>query len=340
MIRRLISMSVLVALLLSLTPVSHSTSGSVTQSAQSPQNVDQRSWLAGLQAYAALGNWLISKLPGRAKREPEMTVAPPVAAYVNPAPLFLDAPTNLTVTSTSDIQVELSWTAPAGAVDHYQVERSQNISGPFVFVSNAAGPSFSDGTVTSDHAYLYRVRAVTSAGAVSLPSNMALGTATSFEFSSLSGQLIKAQHFYDVRTAINAVRALANLPATTWSPRQTLNGLLVEANDVQEMRNKLDEALTALSVNMTSYEDPTLSTGATGTLIKAIHLEQLQTRSTRGSSNSSGPLDSDSATARVDPMNATGGGGETTGAAVNSTSSASRRSRRAQGSGRVAASRR
>jgi len=126
MIRRLISVSVLVAVLLSLTPVGPSAGKGLGQSA--PQNSDQRSWLAGLQSYAALGNWLISKLPGRAKREREMTVAPPVTAYLNPAPYFLDAPANLTVTSTSDTQVVLSWTPPVGSVDHYQVERSTNIS--------------------------------------------------------------------------------------------------------------------------------------------------------------------------------------------------------------------
>ena len=309
MIRRLISVSVLVVVLLSLAPVGPSASESLRKRPRSQKKLDQRSWLAGLQSYASFGNWLLGKLPDRGKREGEMSVGPPVTAYLNPAPFFLDAPTNLTVTSTSDTQVVLSWTAPAGAVDHYQVERSQSISGPFVFRANATGTSFPDGA-TTDQAYLYRVRAVTAGGAVSLPSNMALGTATSFEFSSLAGQLIKAQHFYDVRTAINAVRVVANLPVATWSPRQTLGGLLVQANDVQEMRNKLDEALTALSITVTSYQDATLNTGATGTLIQAIHIQQLQTRSTRGSSNSSGPLDSDTATTRLDPMNATGGGGE------------------------------
>ena len=309
MMRRLISVSVLVAVLLSLTPVGPSASKDLGKPPRVSQSLDQRSWLAGLQSYAALGNWLISKLPGRAKREPEMTVAPPVTAYINPPMFFINAPTNLTVTSTSDTQVVLSWTAPAGSVDHYQVERSQTVSGPFVFLSNAAGTGYTDGTMTTDHAYLYRVRAVATGNVVSLPSNMALGTATSFEFSSLQGQLIKAQHFYDVRTAVNAVRAAANLSAATWS-RQSLAGLFVQANDVQEMRNKLDEALTALSIPVTAYQDPTLSTGANGTIIQAIHLEQLQARSTKGSSTSSGPLDADYSTARVDPLNATGGGGE------------------------------
>ena len=307
--RRLISVSVLVAVLLSLTPVGPSASESLRHSPRSPQNMDQRSWVAGLQSYAALGNWLLSKLPGHAKREPEMTVAPPVTAYLNPAPFFIDAPTSLTVTAASNSSVSLSWTAPAGFVDHYQVERSQTISGPFLFVANSATTSFNDTTVSSAHAYLYRVRAAGSGGVVSGPSNMALCTAVSFEFSALTNQLIKAQHFYDVRMAVNAVRAAANLSAATWN-HSSLGGLVVEANDVQELRNKLDEALTALSITVTAYQDPTLSTGANGTLIKAIHLEQLQARSTKGSSNSSGPLDSDSATARLDPLNETGGGSE------------------------------
>ena len=76
------------------------------------------------------------------------------------------------------------------------------------------------------------------------------------------------------------------------------------------MRTALDAALTALSIPVTAYEDPTLNVGANGTLIKATHIEQLQTRSTRGMSTSSGPIDSDSSTARLDPLNETGGGGE------------------------------
>src|SRR5829696_9028146 len=59
----------------------------------------------------------------------------------------------------------------------------------------------------------------------------------------------------------------------------------------------------------TAYEDRTLNVGANETVIKAT-IEQLQTRSTGGSSTSIGPFDPDSSTARLDPMNETGGGGE------------------------------
>ncbi|HEX7771970.1 MAG TPA: hypothetical protein VF435_06080, partial [Pyrinomonadaceae bacterium] len=231
----------------------------------------------------------------------------PVAAYFNPAPPFISEPTNLSVISASSTFIGLSWTPPAGGADHYQIERSESISGPFSFIGNASGPTIYDGSVTNLHAYLYRVRAVSAAGAISTPSNMAMGTAISFEFQELDNQLIKAQHFYDVRTAINKVRALAGMPASSWT-RASLAGVEIKADDTTEMRTALNAALSSLFIPLTPYQDPTLTAGLTQ--IIATHLEQLQTRSTRGASTSTGPMDSDSSSARVDPMNETGGGGE------------------------------
>ena len=233
--------------------------------------------------------------------QPHFVLAPP-----------LSAPTGLGVPTAASTAITLSWTAPSGSVDHYLVERSQSLSGPFTVIATAASASFNDTTVTGVNSYLYRVRAVNGFGAPSPPSNMALGTAITFLDPTLSAGVteIKAQHITDLRQAINAVRALASLNAATWT-QQDLNQALVYANDVQELRNKLDEALTALSIHVTAYQDSTLATGTDGTLIKKVHIEQLRERATRGTSNSSGPLDStDVTSARLDPMNRTGGGGE------------------------------
>jgi YD repeat-containing protein len=257
-------------------------------------------------SFLSIAGWLADKI---GRKSPEHVVAPPVTAYLSPLPPFLDAPSNLVVTTASSSSIGLSWTAPAGSVDHYQVERSLHVNGPFLLQGTSTGSTYTDNNVSNGNAYLYRVRAIGSGGIFSTPSNMALGTAVSFEFSSLQGQLIKAQHIYDIRTAVNAVRSVANLTAASWT-LGTLGGVLVQASVVQELRNKLDEALVVLSINAGAYQDPTLAIGANGTLIKAIHLEQLQTRSTGGSSSSSGPIDSDSSTARLDPLNGTGGGGE------------------------------
>ena len=208
---------------------------------------------------------------------------PPTVESVKP--LFVDAPTNLTVTGTTNTTVTLSFT-PVPGIGAYWLERADSMSGPFL----TAGNAFNTNVVTDfgadpNRAYVYRLRAVGSD--VSAPSNMAVGTTVTFEFNNPLNQRIKAQHLHAVRTAINAVRRAANLPPAIWA-RDPLNNLVIRASDVQEARNRLNEALAALQIPIVAYQDPTLNVGITP--IRAIHLEQLQLRSTRGSSNSSGPL--------------------------------------------------
>lgn len=252
---------------------------------------------------ATIGSWMRSHV----RPHPAVVSKPyiPVAAYFNVP--FAGEPTNLLVTDASKTVISISWTAPAGGADHYAIERSENIAGPFSSIGTATGTTYNDQLVTELHVYLYRVRAVTAAGASSTPSNMALGTAITFEFDELDNQEIRARHFNDIRTAINKVRNVAGRQNYNWA-RGSLTGLDVKADDVTEMRTALNEVLVDLSIPLTPYEDPTLAAGVTP--IKATHLEQLQVRSTRGRSNSSGPLDADSSSARLDPTNETGGGGE------------------------------
>ncbi|HKS08815.1 MAG TPA: DUF4082 domain-containing protein [Pyrinomonadaceae bacterium] len=222
------------------------------------------------------------------------TLSAPTAVQSVARPDSINAPANLTVTSVSNTGVSLSWNAVVGAVN-YQIERSDTMSGPFRTVGkDITGTTFTDSTVTTPNAYVYRARTigvVFQTGEVlnSPPSNMAVGTAISFQFSQVSelqGKTITAQQFYDVRTAINSIRKVAHLPAIQWSP-SVLNGQFARATHVQDLRAKLNEALTALQIPVLSFQDPSLPIG---TVIRAIHLEQLQTRSTRGSSITAGPL--------------------------------------------------
>lgn len=237
------------------------------------------------------------------------------------AAVVLNAPTNMAVElcnscvppSPSSTAINLSWTAPTGTVAYYRVERSQSPQGPFTVIANPVSTSHPDNTVSSGAAYLYRVRAVDSFGAQSSPSTMVLGTAITFADATLYAGTteIRKQHIYDLRQSVNAVRAIAGLGAFAWT-NSDLTGLEVQALHVQQLRDKLDEALAALSVPVTSYNDSSLATGANGTEIKKIHIEQLRLRSTSGSSTSTGSVSSsgDSAIARLDPSNETGGGGE------------------------------
>jgi YD repeat-containing protein len=222
-------------------------------------------------------------------------------------PAGINSPTSLSVTATSATVIHLVWTASASAVDHYQVQRSASLAGPFTFLATAATTNFDDLSVATNHSYLYRVLAVNSFGVQSLPSNMAFGTAITFLDEPLNvGVVVQAQHFYDLRTAVNAVRALVpGMSTGSWS-QGNLYHATIYGTDVQELRDQLDEALGALSVQALDYEDPQLGHGAT--LIRKKHVEQLRERSTRGSSASAGAASggSESAIARLDPFNQTG----------------------------------
>jgi hypothetical protein len=218
------------------------------------------------------------------------------------APPMLTAPTNLTVSFASSNGITLNWEGSwGGTVDHYEIERSESASEPFVLIGNTRSgeATYSDNSVVNQHAYLYRVRGVQMvqtqqppecSSAFSDYSNMALGTAISFEFAppeDLKNKPIKARHITDVRTAINAVRKAANLSPAIWL-RDPVQNLEIKAQDIQEMRDRLGEALATLNISVAAYQDPTLATGPNGTPISAIHIEQLQTRATSGSSSGSG----------------------------------------------------
>ncbi|GAB4008496.1 hypothetical protein GCM10028808_14760 [Spirosoma migulaei] len=78
------------------------------------------------------------------------TQAPPVGA-----------PTNLAATATSTTQINLTWTGVAGAAS-YQLERSPNGNDSWTKVADPAGnaTSYSDGSLTPNTRYYYRLRAV------------------------------------------------------------------------------------------------------------------------------------------------------------------------------------
>jgi RHS repeat-associated protein len=202
---------------------------------------------------------------------------------------FLDAPSNVTVNASASTQISLGWTAPAGSVSYYKVERSESVGGPYTFLANSSTSSFTDTTVVPGRAYLYRVRSVSAGGAQSSYSNVALGAAVSFTDDSIVAGVttIKSQHFNELRQAVNAVRRVAGLGDATWA-EPNLSGALVRATHVQEMRDRLNEALAALDIPASPFVDPTLATGASGTLVKKVHVDELRLRASRGRSNSTG----------------------------------------------------
>lgn len=180
-------------------------------------------------------------------------------------------PSNLVATTLSSTpsatQVSLTWFAPpSGTVDRYEVERSERINDFFMPLSpNPTSISFTDTSAINGKAYLYRVRAVFSGGALSPYSNTDLATAITFDDDPIirpndpqgrPGTTIRAIHLNQLHSAIDAVRYVARLNPAPWKsdPAPLLQGSIL-AIHYTELRTYLNPALTALSLT-TLATDP------------------------------------------------------------------------------------
>ncbi len=184
------------------------------------------------------------------------------------------APANVLADTFSGTRIDLSWTASPGA-DRYEVERATNITGTYTPLNtNVTTTTYSDTTVSSVNAYVYRVRAV-NAGGASLYSNIDFATAITFTDDPLvvGSTEIKAVHITQLRQAVDAMRACANLTPFSWTDTN-LSGVEVKALHVQQLRDNLDQALNAFGITPSAYTDLPLN----GIEIKKLHLDQLRQR--------------------------------------------------------------
>jgi len=210
------------------------------------------------------------------------------------AGLSAATPTGLAATAASG-SITLNWSASSGA-GNYRVER-KGAGGAYNFLSATSSTSLTDSGVGLGSAYLYRVCAADGANnCTSAYSNIVLGARLNFPTDPAittsgddpSGQTVttmKAAHITELRTAVNAVRSLAGLPAATWTHSTlTPSVTLISKDDVNELRTKLDEALTALGVRTSTWIDHPLAGTPNGTLIRGVQVTQLRQCTTVGSS--------------------------------------------------------
>jgi len=187
------------------------------------------------------------------------------ALYPNPTP---PPPTGLVATATTSTSVALNWTAAVFATS-YDVYRKAPAAG-FTFLANTTGTGFVDASVVADTAYLYTVRAKNGSGS-SADSNTDLATTVMFSDDPLTASVsIKAEHLAQLRSAINAIRAQANLAAFAFAD-PAVAGVVIKALHITQLRDALDgAALTATG----GYTDVSLA----GMAIKAVHLQELRAR--------------------------------------------------------------
>jgi hypothetical protein len=184
----------------------------------------------------------------------------------------LAAPSGLVATANGTSPVALSWIGSAGA-DHYEIWRSPNGTG-FAPAGTSAVTSFADASVAANSSYLYRVLAVSAGGAVSQFSNTDVATTVTFEDDPLVANVstIELVHVTQLRTAVNAMRALANLPPL--AADATIGaGQPMRASHVNALRTGLAQARAGLALPALTFTN-TLTAGATR--IRAVHLNELR----------------------------------------------------------------
>lgn len=155
--------------------------------------------------------------------------------------------------------------------------RATLYTGSYTFVGSTSAPSFHDTSLSPQTAYLYVVRAVSGAGLPSSGSAPALGSTFVFTDNPLIGgnTAVNVIHLTELRAAVNAVRALAGLPATLFTdPSPSSQATRIRALHLGQLREALSGALSTLSLPPVSLTDVTVI--ANSTVVKAVHLQEIR----------------------------------------------------------------
>jgi len=185
-------------------------------------------------------------------------------------------PTGVVATATSSTSVDVSWTQIAG-VAGYDVARctSSSLASCNVVGSPAAeATGFSDTTASANTAYLYRVRSRDGAGNPSSYSAGDLATTVVFTDSVLTLVRVKAVHTMELRTAANAVRALAGLQPFTFTDPSLNSTIKIKSVHLTELRDALAAARSTLGMPALVYTNPTITPGVS--VIKAVNMTELR----------------------------------------------------------------
>lgn len=193
------------------------------------------------------------------------------ALYPSPA-----APANLVAVAVPS-GVSLTWAAVTGAMSYSVYRTADNVN--YSKVGTPVTNLFTDASAAPNTAYLYKVTAVIS-GVESAFSNKDLATTILFTDPVLGVQstVIKAVHITELRTAIDAVRKLANggvaNPFGYADPSITAQSTGVKKVHLTDLRNALDSARATLGLSPLAYTDPAIVQQSTA--VKAAHFAELR----------------------------------------------------------------
>lgn len=167
--------------------------------------------------------------------------------------------------------VTVSW-LPDPKASAYVLESGSASSG-WMTVHNGAATTFQHTAIQPGQAYIYRVRAVDANQNSSNWSAPEAATAIVFADDPLAvGTVVKSLHLDQLRTAVNAMLALAQLPSVTFS-EPAAAGAPIRASHVLALREALSTARRYVGLSPLAFTDPVLEAGIP---VKAIHLTELR----------------------------------------------------------------
>jgi hypothetical protein len=107
---------------------------------------------------------------------------------------------------------------------------------------------------------------------LSAESGTDLATTVTNTYAAAPLDFIRSVDVMELRTAVNAVRTLANLAAFSFTD-SSLASVPMKTVHVQELRQALDAARSSLALPATAYGNQPL---AAGTVILATHIQELR----------------------------------------------------------------
>lgn len=175
--------------------------------------------------------------------------------------------------SPSPATVVLHWTAVPGA-NSYDVQSTTQFPN-WTHRSFANGLFITLGGLAANTTYLYRIVPLdANQNPVGAPSNVTIVSTHTHPDDPLTIALSpEVEHMTSARTVAASIVAAAGGTAPSWTQNPLTAGTtLVWDEEILDLRNALNGALTTLGLPLPAYIDPALAAG----LIRRIHLQQLR----------------------------------------------------------------
>jgi len=181
------------------------------------------------------------------------------------------------VLATFAAQITLAWDPSPGSVAGYVIDYGPS---PGSYTSSVDVGAQTAGTISglgNGVRYYFVVRAYSSSGVFSSPSNEVSSVIGSVQLSFTDDPLVpgvhtmKAVHMTELRSRIDALRAARGLAAWPWASLSA--GTLIRGSDITELRTALNSEYAERRLPAPAYADSSTS----GAPIKAAHIIQLRT---------------------------------------------------------------